>query len=249
MPIGPLARPRGRHAAASRTSQPLLAGVLATALGGGTAALSSAGPAGAAAPAPAVLAVTATALPETTLADRAAVRASRTRPAPAPPVAAPAPASPAVAPPPPAAPEPDVLPGCDDGPTARYANGRIPASAMCTLPGRAGHRLRADAAEAFVRLTRAYQAERGRELCLTDSYRSYGAQVQLRAQKGRLAAVPGSSNHGTGIAVDLCGGVESFGASAHRWMRANAARFGWVLPTWARAGGRKPEPWHWEYRP
>jgi LAS superfamily LD-carboxypeptidase LdcB len=73
--------------------------------------------------------------------------------------------------------------------------------------------------------------------------------VQLRRAKGRLAAAPGRSNHGTGIAVDFCGGVESFGTAAHRWMKARAGEFGWVQPSWARAGGSKPEPWHWEYRP
>ena len=30
-------------------------------------------------------------------------------------------------------------------------------------------------------------------------------------------------------------------------MTANAGRFGFVQPDWARPGGEKPEPWHWEY--
>jgi len=50
-----------------------------------------------------------------------------------------------------------------------------------------------------------------------------------------------------GRAVDLCGGVQSFGSPAHQWMRQNAPLYGWFHPSWAAAGGSLPEPWHWEY--
>jgi peptidoglycan DL-endopeptidase CwlO len=30
-------------------------------------------------------------------------------------------------------------------------------------------------------------------------------------------------------------------------MTANAGRFGFVQPDWARPGAEKPEPWHWEF--
>ena len=215
----------------------MLAGVLALSLGGGTTAL-AASSATADERNPATLAFVASE-PEVTLAARDRATASRARP--------PAP-KPAPAPPPPPPPPPPVLPGCEGEPQTGYANGRIPTSALCALPGHDGHRLRADAARALVRLAEAYRADTGRQLCITDTYRSYEAQRALRWQKGRLAATPGTSNHGTGIAVDFCGGVESFGTKAHRWMQARAGEFGWVHPTWARAGGRKPEPWHWEYR-
>lgn len=168
-------------------------------------------------------------------------RASRHRPV------APAPAPEPAPPPPP--PPPPVLPGCEGAPATGYANGRIPGSALCRIPGTKGHALRADAARAFVRLSAAHEAERGTPLCVTDTYRSYEAQVRLRWAKRGLAAPPGTSNHGDGVAVDLCGGVESFGTKAHRWMRDNAGRFGWVHPSWAGPRGKRPEPWHWEYRP
>ena len=140
-----------------------------------------------------------------------------------------------------------MLPGCEGRPTSGYANGRIPAGALCELPG-TNHLLRADAARAFVRMSRAYEAETGEPLCITDSYRSYEAQLRAKRAKPRLTAPPGHSNHGTGSALDLCGGVESFRTAAHRWMQANAGRFGWVHPSWAGPRGQRPEPWHWEYR-
>lgn len=136
---------------------------------------------------------------------------------------------------------------CAGGDVQLYGNGTIPASALCPLVSAPDHRLRADAAFAFDQLAGAYQAAFGRELCLTDSYRSVDTQVRLFATKPNLAAVPGTSNHGWGTAVDLCGGIESFGTPQHQWMRNNASLYGWFHPTWAQADGSRPEPWHWEF--
>jgi hypothetical protein len=127
------------------------------------------------------------------------------------------------------------------------ANGFLPASALCALPGAPGQRLRADAAADFARLTAASLAERGTALCVTDAYRSYAGQVDVFARKPQLAAVPGTSRHGFGVALDLGCGVESFGTDAHRWMQENGPRFGWVHPAWAGPRGSMPEPWHWEH--
>jgi len=127
------------------------------------------------------------------------------------------------------------------------ANGFLPTAALCPLAGAPGHRLRADAAADFARLTAASLAERRTALCVTDSYRSYGEQVDVFARKPQLAAVPGTSRHGLGVALDLGCGVESFGTEAHRWMQANGPRFGWVHPAWAGIDGSLPEPWHWEH--
>lgn len=128
-----------------------------------------------------------------------------------------------------------------------FANGQIPAAALCPLWGARGHLLRADAAYAFDQLATAWAAEHGTPLCVTDSYRSFDSQVRLFATKPNLAARPGTSNHGWGVAVDLCGGIQSFGTAEHRWMRQNAPLFGWFRPGWAQQGGSRPEPWHWEF--
>ena len=136
---------------------------------------------------------------------------------------------------------------CGPPSTLDEANGFLPASTLCPLSAGRGHRLRTDAARAYERLQAAYAASLGRPLCVTDSYRSYAAQVDVFARKPSLAAVPGTSQHGWGLALDLCGGVQVFGSEAHEWMRAHAPAFGWHHPRWARQDGRKPEPWHWEY--
>lgn len=139
-------------------------------------------------------------------------------------------------------------PDCPGGDISGFANGHIPTHLLCAPTTAPNHRLRADAAHAFDQMSQAYQGTFGSPLCITDSYRTYASQVSLKARKPGLAARPGTSNHGLGRAVDLCGGIQSFGAPQHQWMVQNATRFGWCHPTWAQRTGSKPEAWHWEYR-
>lgn len=141
-----------------------------------------------------------------------------------------------------------VYPPSYDGARQRggYPNGLIPPSAMCPL-GVGGHSLRCDAAAAYRAMSAAYATAFGEPICITDSYRTYASQVKLYGEKPALAAVPGTSNHGWGLAVDLCGGIQTFGTPQYAWMVANAGRFGYLHPTWADPGNGREEPWHWEY--
>lgn len=125
-----------------------------------------------------------------------------------------------------------------------YANGRIPATALDSIGG--GHWLRPDAAAAWRALQQAATADLGHPIGVTDSYRSYEAQVAVKAAKGSLAAAPGHSNHGWGLALDLDTG--GWHGIPMRWLQTNAHRYGWHHPDWARIDGSKPEHWHWEYR-
>lgn len=127
-----------------------------------------------------------------------------------------------------------------------YPNGLIPRSALCPLPHQ-GHYLRSDAAQAFARINIAYARRFGEALCVTDTYRSLAEQQSLYASKPGIAAVPGTSTHGRGLAVDLCGGIEEFGTEQFQWMKNHARDYGWIHPDWATADGSNPEPWHWEY--
>ncbi|MFI2293512.1 D-alanyl-D-alanine carboxypeptidase family protein [Isoptericola sp. NPDC019571] len=133
--------------------------------------------------------------------------------------------------------------------TEGYGNGRLASADLEGLSFASGESLRRDAAEQLERLDAAYQARFGEHLQIRDSYRSYESQVSVKASRGYLAAVPGYSDHGWGIAVDINGGVEERSSAQHQWLVANAAKFGWRNPAWAQADGRKPEAWHWEYRP
>ena len=138
--------------------------------------------------------------------------------------------------------------GCSgQPPKEHYGNGQLPSSALCDLPFASPHKLRGDAAVALIRLDDVYKATFGDDLCLTDSYRSLASQYSLAVRKPVLAARPGTSEHGWGLAIDACGGPDQVGSKRREWFLANAPKFGWDNPAWARPGGSKPEPWHWEY--
>ena len=129
---------------------------------------------------------------------------------------------------------------------AAYDNGSAPSTALCPAAA-SGPLLRCDAAVAFRLLDGAFQEQFGTPLCLTGGYRTLSEQVSLYDAKPTLAARPGTSNHGWGVAVDLCGGVESFGTPEHEFVVATAPLFGWQHPSWAAADGSRPEPWHFEF--
>ncbi len=128
-----------------------------------------------------------------------------------------------------------------------YANGFLPDSVLCPLATAPGQRLANGVAQAFDQLSALRKAQTGSPLCVTDSYRDYAGQVAVFAAKPTLAATPGRSQHGLGLALDLCGGAERFGTETYLWLKANAPSYGFVHPAWAEPGGGKPEPWHWEY--
>jgi D-alanyl-D-alanine carboxypeptidase len=128
-----------------------------------------------------------------------------------------------------------------------YPNGMLPAAALCPLWKAPGESLRPRAAAAFNSLSARYAKQTGQPLCVTDSYRSLGQQYAVKASRGMWAATPGTSPHGLGIALDLCGGINSFGTPAYEWMQQNGPLYGWYHPAWAEPGGSLPEPWHWQF--
>ncbi|MCU1398004.1 MAG: peptidase and DD-carboxypeptidase VanY/endolysin [Acidimicrobiales bacterium] len=122
-----------------------------------------------------------------------------------------------------------------------YGNGTLPSSELESI-GQGGHRLFTPAAEAWKQAVAAARVD-GIDLRVTDSYRSYDEQVDLARRKGLyadggLAAVPGTSNHGWGLAVD----ADVTGKAALQWLQDNGHRFGFVQAV-------PREPWHWEFRP
>lgn len=126
-----------------------------------------------------------------------------------------------------------------------HQNGRIPASEMTALEKQSNHRLEATAAAKWNKMI-ADAAKAGIDISITDSYRSYQAQVDVRRRKGHLVATatPGTSNHGWGRATD----INVNDPKVLAWLQANAGKYGWVNPDWAKRAGKSYEPWHWEFR-
>jgi hypothetical protein len=126
-----------------------------------------------------------------------------------------------------------------------YPNGQIPTSALSRVSFSPGAMFRADAAQGMEALNSAFRSQFGTNIGINDSYRSLAGQVAASNKFGRMAAVPGTSNHGRGVATDLGSGINNPNSPQSAWMRANAANYGWANPTWAK--GTKFEPWHWEF--
>jgi hypothetical protein len=143
----------------------------------------------------------------------------------------------------------DPLPGCDAVGTTTSTNGGLGSDELCALPFAPGEQLAARAAVALTALNDAFRSEFGTDLALADSYRSLGEQYAVKRSRGYLAAKPGTSMHGLGLAIDLAGSVTG-NKAAYQWLVENGAAYGWENPAWARRGGSgNYEPWHFEYRP
>lgn len=123
---------------------------------------------------------------------------------------------------------------------AAYGNGKIPADALGQVGG-TRHKLWAPAAEKLTSLIDDAKRD-GVNIGITDSYRSYDEQVDVARRKGLysqggLAAKPGTSEHGWGMATDL-----DLNPAALAWMRKNGDKYGFVENV-------KRESWHWAFRP
>jgi len=122
-----------------------------------------------------------------------------------------------------------------------YANGRIPASALASIPG---GQLEKTAAAAWNAM-RAEIIRRGgpaiRPLGGVSSYRPYAAQLYFwnlwRSGRGNVAARPGTSNHGWGRAVDVATPAMA------QWIIRVGSKYGWNHAEGARVG----EWWHMGY--
>jgi len=102
----------------------------------------------------------------------------------------------------------------------------------------------------FIELAKAFEQNFKKKIKISDSFRSWTGQLDVRRRKPNLAAKPGTSNHGWGVAFDWStkhNGVSSFASETYQWMYQNAPRYNFWNPKWARPGGSKPEAWHFEY--
>ena len=132
--------------------------------------------------------------------------------------------------------------GADRVPTdlAAYGNGHVPDSALAAV-GDTGKKMWGPAAAAMTTLLAAAKAD-GVTVGITETYRPYDEQVRLAATKGLysqggLAARPGTSEHGWGIAADL-----QLNGAAQAWMQRNAPSYGFRADV-------PGESWHWAYHP
>ena len=130
-------------------------------------------------------------------------------------------------------------------------NGFLPASDLETITPTC--QMWIPAAPSLINLLAAAHSQ-GVELDPEQCYRTYAQQVAERTFWCSLglcqfAAVPGTSLHGWGKAVDFAdqNGTLTFTSTGYAWLKANAANYCFVHPAWAEPTGSAPEPWHWEW--
>jgi D-alanyl-D-alanine carboxypeptidase len=136
------------------------------------------------------------------------------------------------------------------------SNGHMPMSSMCLVPWGTDQigspqYLRCDAEAALTRLNDAFRAHFGDPIAMDLTYRSYADQVKVAAYYGSLAATPGTSTHGLGIALDVqeWPTIYGFGTARYTWLVANGPTYGWFAPANLRQTAAYPEYWHFEYGP
>lgn len=147
------------------------------------------------------------------------------------------------------------------------ANGQRTIAQLRGLRSAPGQQLRPDAAPAWDRLAYACRDRFGWLPTLTDSYRPLTVQVALFRKRyragpgfdtrtwngqpwhrvtGAAAAVPGTSNHGYGLAVDCTDLAQAgFYGLRYRQLVSIAAEYGWTN----NEGRKVNEPWHLVYNP
>ena len=128
-----------------------------------------------------------------------------------------------------------------------HSNGEIPDSDLQTLSFSPESKMNKQAAAAMEEMNKAYKADNGSNLLINETYRDCATQIRYARELGAVAAPapPCRSNHGWGLAADIS--VGGFGSPVYKWLEANAHKYGYVNPPWAKPGGSKPEAWHWEY--
>jgi len=118
-------------------------------------------------------------------------------------------------------------------------------------PSSKDNTIEVETACAFSRM-RSAALDDGVTILITSGFRTYKRQEYFWncyqcqcCNNGNLAARPGTSRHGIGVALDVntnCGRGPCGGSAVYQWLDRNAAsyKFFRTVPS---------EPWHWEYHP
>jgi hypothetical protein len=121
---------------------------------------------------------------------------------------------------------------------AAYYNANLPNSVLCYLwDGETT--LRADAAVALGELNSAYLTDTGETLCIELGYGPLPEEHEVYSAGWGTEDLRVVSDHGWGLAVDLCSSPEP----DFQWLLANAGAYGWNRP----AAMATTEPHHWIY--
>ncbi|WP_417234729.1 SH3 domain-containing protein [Arthrobacter sp.] len=132
----------------------------------------------------------------------------------------------------------------------RMPNGKLASSNLVAISWDPGQNLIAGPAlRDLTKLDQAFKRKFGRHLEIDLTYRTRGTQEYLYRELGRMiAATPGTSNHGWGLAIDFPETRDyGFGGRYHTWLKAHSKSYGWVHHKVYEKGSPYAEAWHFEY--
>jgi|9_EtaG_2_1085328.scaffolds.fasta_scaffold14699_3 hypothetical protein len=139
--------------------------------------------------------------------------------------------------------------------SAIVANGQLPGNILGAT--NQGIKVMIDVVEDVNKLEKAFKENFKKDMKYS-GYRSYDGQVRVYEDPEKimedgkhLGALPGTSNHGWGLAIDINtkdnNGVKGFEGKVYKWLKKNAGTYNFFHPDWAQENGSNPEPWHWEW--
>src|SRR5215831_6666260 len=121
------------------------------------------------------------------------------------------------------------------------SNGQLTNAELSPIGG--GYYLANNAARAFNAMASEAQRRFGRRISVISAYRTYARQVYFwnlyKSGRGNLAAYPGTSNHGWGLAVDLASQYD------RSMLDHIGGRYGWSKA----CSDAQSEWWHIKYDP
>ncbi|WP_159612929.1 SH3 domain-containing protein [Glutamicibacter sp. JC586] len=138
----------------------------------------------------------------------------------------------------------------------KQKNGKIPASMLVAISrDKEKTLIAAPAAKDLSRLNTAFKKKFGKNLDIDLAYRTLETQQYYYKELGPyIAAKPGTSNHGWGLAIDVPESYDySFRGKYYKWLKANSKKYNWIhrsnLEEFRANGTRNPyaEAWHFEY--
>lgn len=136
------------------------------------------------------------------------------------------------------------------------ANGMLPESMLAAIPWDKEKTLIAAPALAdLTRLNTAFKKKFGKNIDVDLAYRTLDTQKYYYKELGAyIAAKPGTSNHGWGLAIDVPEShAYSFRGKYYKWLKSNSKKYNWLhrknLEEFRADGSRNPyaEAWHFEY--
>ena len=138
----------------------------------------------------------------------------------------------------------------------KQKNGQISTAMLAAIPwDKEKTLIAAPVLSDLTRLNSAFKKQFGKNLDIDLAYRTLDTQKYYYQDLGPfIAAKPGTSNHGWGLAIDVPETRDySFRGKYYKWLKANSHKYNWVhqkyLEEYKTNGSKNPyaEAWHFEY--